>query len=86
MLTGLTELAEDVTAVLKDVEPREGGRACVLVGHSSGGELVQYILGKSMYTAAGMALIAAIPNFGMTGVYWNWCKLDPWVMLRSMVH
>jgi hypothetical protein len=39
-----------------------------------------------MYTAAGMALIAAIPNFGMTGVYWNWCKLDPWFMLRSLVH
>src|SRR6266516_761526 len=33
MLTGLTELAEDVMAVLKDVEYREGGRACVLVGH-----------------------------------------------------
>jgi pimeloyl-ACP methyl ester carboxylesterase len=39
MLTGLTELAEDVTAVLKDVEYQEGGRACVLVGHGSGGEL-----------------------------------------------
>lgn len=68
-LTGITELAGDVVAAVRDVERREGGRECVLVGHSSGGGLVQYVLDRGMCRAAGMALIAAIPNFGSTGVY-----------------
>jgi hypothetical protein len=33
-----------------------------------------------------MDLVAAIPNFGSWGVYWNWIKMDPWVWGRSLVH
>jgi hypothetical protein len=31
-------------------------------------------------------LVAAIPNFGSLGVYWNWIKMDPWALGRSLVH
>jgi hypothetical protein len=33
-----------------------------------------------------MSLIAVIPNFGSSGVYWNRLKMDAWFMLRSLVH
>ena len=42
--TGLRELAGDLVAAVRDVERREQGRECVLVGHTSGGGLVQYVL------------------------------------------
>jgi pimeloyl-ACP methyl ester carboxylesterase len=57
-----------------------------LVGHSSGGGLVQCVLDKGMCRAAGMVLVAAVPNFGSKGVYWNWFKTDPWFIFRSLVH
>lgn len=84
--TGLRELAGDLVAAVRDVERREQGRECVLVGHSSGGGLVQYVLAQGMCRAVGMGLVAAIPNFGSLGVYWNWFKTDPWFLGRSLVH
>jgi alpha-beta hydrolase superfamily lysophospholipase len=44
--TGLGELAGDLVAAVRDVGRREQGRECVLVGHGSGGGLVQYVLAQ----------------------------------------
>src|SRR5271156_4951294 len=84
--TGLRELAGDLVAAVRDVERRERRRECVLVGHSSGGGLIQYVLAQGMCRAVGMGLVAAIPNFGSWRVYWNWFKMDPWSLGRSLVH
>jgi alpha-beta hydrolase superfamily lysophospholipase len=84
--TGLRELSGDLVAAVRDVERRERGRVCVLVGHSSGGGLVQYVLAQGMCRAVRIGLVAAIPNFGALGVYWNWIKMDPWLLGRSLVH
>jgi alpha-beta hydrolase superfamily lysophospholipase len=46
--TGLRELAGDLVATVRDVERRERERECVLVGHSSGGGLIQYVLAQGM--------------------------------------
>jgi alpha-beta hydrolase superfamily lysophospholipase len=40
----MRELAGDLAAAVRDIERREQGRECVLVGHTSGGGLVQYVL------------------------------------------
>jgi alpha-beta hydrolase superfamily lysophospholipase len=69
--TSLRELAGDLVAVVRDVERREQGRECILVAHSSGGGLIQYVLAQGMCRAVGMGLVAAIPNFGSLGVYWE---------------
>jgi hypothetical protein len=43
-----------------------------LVEHGSGGGIfAQYVLDKGMCRAAGMALVAAIPNSESKGVFWN---------------
>ena len=57
-------LAADVVAAIKEIERREGGESIVLVGHSSGGGLSQLILSKGLAKVQGLALTAAIPNFG----------------------
>jgi pimeloyl-ACP methyl ester carboxylesterase len=57
-------LATDVVAAIKEIERREGGKKVVLVGHSSGGGLSQLILSNGLAKAQGLALVAAIPNFG----------------------
>ena len=84
--TGVSELAGDVMAAVREVKQKEGARESVLVGYCSGRGLVQYGLDKGMCKAAGMVLVAALPNFGSQGVYWNWFKMDPWFLVRSLVH
>ena len=58
----------------------------VVVGHSSGGGLLQYALARSVIKARALVLLDAIPHFGSYGVYWNWLKTDPWFPLRNLVH
>ncbi|KAH7370090.1 Alpha/Beta hydrolase protein [Rhexocercosporidium sp. MPI-PUGE-AT-0058] len=54
----------------------------VLVGHSAGGGLIQYLLGEGMGTVGACVIMAGFPNFGGWGVYWNWFKMDPWFVPR----
>ncbi|KAI9021782.1 Alpha/Beta hydrolase protein [Hyaloraphidium curvatum] len=85
MGTTANMLAEDVAAAAKDAEAAEGSPP-VLVGHSSGGGLVQWVLGNGMARAKAMVLVGAVPHFGSMGVYRNWFRLDPWFMTRSLLH
>lgn len=57
-------LADDVLAGLRWVNQRENGREVVLVGHSSGGGLSQFILSEKEVKVKGLALVAAVPGFG----------------------
>lgn len=63
-LTTKETLATDVVAAIEEIQRREGGERVVLVGHSSGGGLSQLILSKGLAKVQGLALVAAIPNFG----------------------
>lgn len=76
--TSLKDLAQDVRRVWESVLLREekrrrlGSKASeetspampVLIGHSSGGGLAQYVLSEGIVQAEALVLCAAIPGFG----------------------
>jgi pimeloyl-ACP methyl ester carboxylesterase len=72
--TGKRAFAEDLVAAVKYVQTIEAGKPerhhhkpdLVLVGHSSGGALVQEVLGEGMGNLwiKGMVLMGSIPCFG----------------------
>ena len=76
--TSLRDLAEDVRCVWEDVLLREEKRPrfdnkepeetypakLVLIGHSSGGGLSQYVLSEGIVQAEALVLCAAIPGSG----------------------
>ncbi|RVX75563.1 hypothetical protein B0A52_00916 [Exophiala mesophila] len=55
----------------------------VVIAHSAGGALTQFVLLNGMATTAGLCLVASMPHFGGYGATWNWLKADPWMLLRS---
>ncbi len=57
-------LADDVLAGLRWAQEREGGKEVVLVGHSSGGGLSQFILSEKGAKVKGLALVGAVPGYG----------------------
>jgi pimeloyl-ACP methyl ester carboxylesterase len=63
-LTTKRDLADDVVAGLRFVQAREGGKEVVLVGHSSGGGLSQFILSEGDASVKGLALMGAVPGSG----------------------
>ncbi|KAK4122776.1 alpha/beta-hydrolase [Parathielavia appendiculata] len=84
--TTLRNLADDVLAAHRWVVEREGGKEVVLVGHSSGGGLSQFLLDKKDLKVKGLVLTGAIPGFGSDRVYDNWRKMDPWFTIRMIFH
>jgi len=56
-------LADDVVAGIRLVQDREG-QEVVLVGHSSGGGLSQFILSEQEIRVKALALCGAVPGFG----------------------
>ncbi|KAK3387565.1 Alpha/Beta hydrolase protein [Podospora didyma] len=89
MVYGTTKrmLADDLVAGILWAQEREGGgKEVVLVGHSSGGGLSQFILSEQDVKVKGLALIGAVPGLGSASVYGNWCLLDPWFLLRMLFH
>ncbi|KAL8795565.1 MAG: hypothetical protein Q9195_001986 [Heterodermia aff. obscurata] len=78
--TNLKDLAHDVRCVWESVLLREKRRKLdgkeseeiapalpVLIGHSSGGGLAQYVLSEGIVQAEALVLCAAIPGFGGRG-------------------
>lgn len=57
-------LADDVVAAVRWAQAREAGREVVLVGHSSGGGLSQFILSQQELKVKGLVLAGAVPGFG----------------------
>ncbi|KAI0452938.1 Alpha/Beta hydrolase protein [Xylaria acuta] len=79
------ELADDFAAGVRAVQGWEGGEV-VLVGHSSGGGLSQFILSEGDVKVKGLALLGAVPGTGSFFVYVNWWLLDPWFTFRMIFH
>jgi pimeloyl-ACP methyl ester carboxylesterase len=70
-LTGRRAFAGDLVAGIEGVERLEGERrksgekvGVVLVAHSAGGALAQWVLGKGLVRVEGLCLFAAVPGFG----------------------
>ncbi|KAH7320081.1 Alpha/Beta hydrolase protein [Stachybotrys elegans] len=78
-------LADDLVAGIRWVQDREDSEV-VLVGHSSGGGLGQDVLSQGLVTVKGLALLGAVPAFGSMGVYMNWARVDPWFLIRMLLH
>ncbi|KAI1352876.1 Alpha/Beta hydrolase protein [Xylaria sp. FL0043] len=79
------DLVDDVVAGIRAVQEWEG-REVVLVGHSSGGGLSQFILSERDVKVKGLALLGAVPGTGSLSVYMNWWLLDPWFTVRMILH
>jgi pimeloyl-ACP methyl ester carboxylesterase len=62
-LTTKRDLANDVVAGIRFVQEREG-QEVVLIGHSSGGGLSQFILSERDVRVKGLVLMGAVPGFG----------------------
>ncbi|KAH8657215.1 Alpha/Beta hydrolase protein [Tricladium varicosporioides] len=92
-MTGLKTLASDLQFAFTWVEAYEAAKRdgnfeekdLVLVGHSSGGGLAQYFVGKGLGKVGGLVVFAGIPSYGGFGVYVNWFKLDPWFAPRYYI-
>ncbi|KAH6906389.1 Alpha/Beta hydrolase protein [Coprinopsis sp. MPI-PUGE-AT-0042] len=78
-------LANDLIAGIKAVEKMEGSEV-VLVGHSSGGGLSQFIVNEGDVKVKGLGLLDAVPGNGSYGVYLNWARFDPWFAIRMIFH
>ncbi|KAI1839934.1 hypothetical protein JX265_013890 [Neoarthrinium moseri] len=78
-------LADDLLAGIRAVEQKEGSEV-VLVGHSSGGGLSQFILNEGDVKVKALALLGAVPGTGSYGVYFNWACFDPWFSIRMLFH
>lgn len=70
-------LGDDLLAGIKAVERMEGSEV-VLVGHSSGGGLSQFIVNEGDVKVKALGLLDAVPGTGSYQVYYNWWRLDPW--------
>ncbi|PVH92789.1 alpha/beta-hydrolase [Periconia macrospinosa] len=78
------ELAGDLGAGLKWVEEREkggdgrrgggggGGGNVVLIAHSAGAALAQWMLARGVVRVRGFGMVAGVPGFGSFKVYTHW--------------
>ncbi|KAF3024390.1 hypothetical protein E8E14_014412 [Neopestalotiopsis sp. 37M] len=78
-------LGDDLLAGIKAVERMEGSEV-VLVGHSSGGGLSQFIVNEGDVKVKALGLLDAVPGTGSYQVYYNWWRLDPWFSIRMIFH
>jgi pimeloyl-ACP methyl ester carboxylesterase len=69
--TGRHAIGEDLVAGIREVEKLETERRkseekvrVVLVAHSAGGALSQYVLSRGMCRVNGFCLLAGVPGFG----------------------
>ncbi|KAK5728645.1 hypothetical protein LTR15_001782 [Elasticomyces elasticus] len=84
--TSLADCAADLVSCTKHAQADAGGAELVLVGHSAGGGLAQYVLAKAQIRVRALCLVDAIPHHGSLEIYKNWLKHDPWFPLHSMLH
>ena len=83
-MTSLEDVASDVVAAVNEVESREGASP-ILVTHSAGGALVQFILANGLAKTPALALTGAVPHYGFMLPAWNWFgRIDWWMFVRGM--
>ncbi|KAK5170160.1 uncharacterized protein LTR77_004745 [Saxophila tyrrhenica] len=88
--TNLEDVVSDLGSCLGFAVERErkAGREgeVVVVGHSSGGGLVQFALLNGIIKCRALCLVDSVPHFGALPVYANWARHDPWFLLRNIFH
>lgn len=62
--TGRQAMVDDLVAGIGYARAQEGGREVVLVGHSTGGALAQYVLSERLVRVRALALLGAVPGTG----------------------
>ena len=69
--TSRGKIGEDLIAGIEEAERLERERRkseekirVVLISHSAGGALSQYVLSRGLCTVAGLCMFAAVPGFG----------------------
>lgn len=62
--TSLDAMADDLVAYVQAASALENGTDAVLVGHSSGGGLAQYVLSSGRVKCKALCLLGAVPHFG----------------------
>lgn len=62
--TPVNAMVDDLVAYVQAASAVENGKDAVLVGHSSGGGLAQYILATGRVKCRALCLLDAVPHFG----------------------
>ncbi|CAN9287824.1 unnamed protein product [Alternaria alternata] len=86
-------IAEDLVAGIKEVERLEGERrkvaekiSVVLIAHSAGGALSQWVLSRGLLRVQGFCMFAAVPGFGSWTCYKFWALSAPLNLLYRFMH
>ena len=85
-LTKHDDIARDLLAGIAAVKEREEGRDPVLVAHSAGGEMCQYVLAKEWARTPALGLVGHVPHYGIKVVFENWGRFDPGLYVRGFLH
>lgn len=84
-LTKFDHLANELLGAIATVKDREGINP-VLVAHSAGGAISQYVLAKGWVHLPALGLIGHVPHYGITPVFTNWGNFDRSMYLRGFFH
>ncbi|KAH8728655.1 Alpha/Beta hydrolase protein [Phaeosphaeriaceae sp. PMI808] len=91
--TGRHAIGEDLVAGIKGVERLEAERRnseekvrVVLISHSAGGALSQYVLSRGMCDVQGFCMLAAVPGFGSWSCYKFWFLSAPLNLYYRFFH
>jgi pimeloyl-ACP methyl ester carboxylesterase len=75
--TSLDSFVDDVATAIRHIEKKHNGQTPVLVGHSLGGGIVQYLLSTRDLRAPGLILLAAAPlKGGGKDIAYNWQQIE----------
>ncbi|TFK38943.1 Alpha/Beta hydrolase protein [Crucibulum laeve] len=83
--------AQDVLSALDYISSQRPAASPLLVGHSAGGGLSQYIVHKyglelkAESKLSGLVLVSPFPPTGGIPVYLNWLRLDPFLFIRMFL-
>ncbi|PSN62000.1 alpha/beta-hydrolase [Corynespora cassiicola Philippines] len=84
-LTPRSALGSDLVCGIREVERREG-RKVVVVAHSAGAALVQWVLARGLVRVEGCCVCAGVPGFGSWSVYKFWAWEAPVQFLYRLFH
>ncbi|OAL03828.1 alpha/beta-hydrolase [Phaeosphaeriaceae sp. SRC1lsM3a] len=92
-LTPRRAIGEDLVSGIEAVEEMERERRgaqerlrVVLVAHSAGGALSQFVLSRGMCRVQGLGLVAGVPGFGSWSCYTFWALAAPFNFLYRFFH